>query len=374
MSEKPTIASKGRYQLKYRGTGCLNCGHPLDMSDKYCPNCSQANSTKKLSFKDFFDEFFSSIVSYDSRLLRTLSAMLTRPGRITADYIKGKRASYTNPFRFLLSLGIIYFLMLDFSGNFDAVDKAVLEGREKLGNIEKLSDLEIPGNNKEQKQALNTLDSLGLIEQWRQQNRKKDSLIMADPAAYYKSIEDKLPWARLSAKTEFFWTLQEDAGYDDFDEVAEQHAIEKSFENKMTFSTARSFFKIRNQPGSFVSSLVSKLPFATFFFLPVFALFISLAYIRKKHTYTDNLIFSFHNQSLLFILLIVSFLVDYIFNVDSSGIFLLIFVVYLYKAMRNFYRQGRFKTFMKFIFINTIFFILAGVAALLLVMGSAFTY
>ncbi len=374
MSDRPTILSKGRYQLGYRGTECLNCGHPLDMSDKYCPNCSQANSTKKLSFKDFFDEFFSSLISYDSKLLRTLSALLTRPGRITLDYVRGRRVSYTNPFRFLLSLGIIYFLLLNFSGNFANLDKAAIRDSEKFGDIESLADLKLEVDNKEQKEAIQTLDSLGLIEKWQRQKKKNDSLIIANPTAYYNGIKGNSRLDRLLKKTKFFWTLLEKQGIEDFDKVAEQHALEKSFENKMTFSTAGSFLKIKNQPGSFVSSLISKLPFATFFFLPVFALFISLAYIRKKHTYTDNLIFSFHNQSLLFILLIVGFLVDYIFNVDSSGIFLLVFVIYLYKAMRNFYKQGRFKTIVKFIFLNTIFVILAGVAALLLIVGSAFTY
>ena len=53
MENKPTVNTKGRYQLQFRGVECLNCGHPLDLSDKYCPNCSQANSVKKLTLRDF---------------------------------------------------------------------------------------------------------------------------------------------------------------------------------------------------------------------------------------------------------------------------------------------------------------------------------
>ncbi|MEM7381456.1 MAG: hypothetical protein AAF361_09720, partial [Bacteroidota bacterium] len=77
---------------------------------------------------------------------------------------------------------------------------------------------------------------------------------------------------------------------------------------------------------------------------------------------------------LLFILLIISFLVDSVFSIDSSWLFFLIFAFYLYKSMRKFYGQGRFKTILKYVFLNTIFFILAGVAALVLILGSAFTY
>lgn len=94
MSKKGGLITKGRYELQFRGVKCLNCGHPLDISDRYCPNCSQANSTKKLTLKDFFDEFFSSLINYDSKLLKTLSALLLRPGSITRDYIEGKRIAY----------------------------------------------------------------------------------------------------------------------------------------------------------------------------------------------------------------------------------------------------------------------------------------
>ena len=73
MENKPVIKEKGSYQVHFRGTECLNCGHPLKLSDRFCPNCSQANSTKKLSIKDFVDEFFANYFAYDSKLLRTLS-------------------------------------------------------------------------------------------------------------------------------------------------------------------------------------------------------------------------------------------------------------------------------------------------------------
>ena len=120
--------------------------------------------------------------------------------------------------------------------------------------------------------------------------------------------------------------------------------------------------------------MISKMPFALFFLLPFFTLFIWLAYIRKKHNYTDHLIFSFHNTSLLFILLIISSLIDSVFSIDSGWFFLIVFLIYLFWAMRKFYHQGIFKTMAKFLFLNGIFFILAITAMLIFSMGSVFTY
>ena len=101
---------KSRFAKKYRGHQCLNCETPLEKEDKYCSYCGQLNSNKKLSFNDFFNEFFGSIFSYDSRIYRTLNVLIFKPGKISLEYIKGKRAKYANPFRFYLSVSIIFFL------------------------------------------------------------------------------------------------------------------------------------------------------------------------------------------------------------------------------------------------------------------------
>lgn len=159
-----------------------------------------------------------------------------------------------------------------------------------------------------------------------------------------------------------------------FGEIREKYKVVDNAENNAVFNTAGSVTKFSRQPGSFINDMISKLPFATFFFLPVFAIFIWLVYIRKKYNYTDHLIFSFHNQSLLFILLIISFLVNSIFNVNSGWIFIMIFSTYLFGAMKKFYNQGTFKTIVKYLFLNTIFFILAGISVILLFTGSLITY
>lgn len=378
MDQKPTLQQKGRYGLQYRGTECANCGHPLDISDKFCPNCSQANSNKKLTLKDFFDEFFASMISYDSKLLKTLTALLTKPGKITRDYIDGKRVSYTNPFRFLLSLSIIYFLLFNYSTNLTDFDQHGV-GKEKswfdkLGSFTFSSDdllnidsIEIK---EEDKKVLKGLDSLNIMAGI----VKRDSLMMVNPKSHFATFEKKSFLSRFSGKREFFNVLMEKENINSFEEIPPKYAITDSRENQGAFNAAKSFLRLKQQPGSFLSSLISRLPFVIFFFLPVFAFFIWMAYIRKKHTYTEHLIFSFHNQSLLFILLIISFLVDSVFDIYVGWLFFLIFAIYLFLAMRKFYKQGFFKTIVKYVFLNTIFFILAMFAMAILFTGSAFTY
>lgn len=379
MENKPTLTQKGRYGLQYRGVECTNCGHPLDVSDKYCPNCSQANSTKKLSLKDFIEEFFASLISYDSKLLKTLSALLTKPGKITRDYIEGKRVSYTNPFRFLLSLSIIYFLLLNFnndlsdldqfgSGNEDSFWDREGDVNISINSLRIFDSIEI--DQKEKEELLKNLDSLQITENI----KKRDSLMMANPKSYFAPLREGSFWSRFGSKREFFGVLIKKKNISIFEDIPTEFKIENSRENKAAFNAAKSILRLQQRPGSFFSDLISKLPFAIFFFLPVFTFFIWLAYIRKKYNYTEHLIFSFHNTSLLFILLIISFLVDSVFDIYSAWLFFLVFAIYLFLTMRKFYKQGFLKTSVKYIFLNTIFFILAMFAMVILFTGSAFTY
>jgi len=374
MENKPTIQPSGRFKLRYRGVNCLNCGHPLELSDKYCPNCSQANSTKKLTLVDFFEEFLANYLSYDSKLWRTLAALLLRPGKITNEYISGKRLSYTNPFRFLLSLAIIYFLIISFNSEFESFNKFGSGNNNPIFNLDtELNKLEFDSE-QEKQIALAQLDSLKIKRFITNGISQRDSTLLSNPELYFQKIDSGGIAERFAEKIHFFSTVIKHDTINYFEQGVTKFNLPKAKENEMAFNLANSLSDIERRPGSFLNSLISKLPITTFFFLPFFSFFIWMVYIRKKYTYTDHLIFSFHNQSLLFILLIVSNLINALFNIGSEGLFILIFAIYLYKAMRNFYQQGRVKTVIKYFLLNTIFFILGGIAITILIAASVFTY
>jgi len=391
------LISKGRYELKFRGTTCKNCGHPLDKSDKYCPNCSQANSTKKLTLKDFFDEFFSNIFNYDSKLLKTLYTMLIKPGTITKDYINGKRVSYTNPFRFLLSLAFIYLLVVgndnsipdldkleiekniddDFSLSLDIDELMEKDSIESGGQLKKVFD-DLDSLKKTDDKVAKNLPSLDSVQQLMEQSSKekkiKDSLLLANPKAYFSKLDKAKGTLNFIKKMEFFYKQLKKDSIVTFSDAQKKYEIQDNWGNKTAFQGAKSVLRVIRQPGAWLNDTIAKLPFAVFLFLPLFTVFLSMVYIRKNYTYTDHLVFSFHNQSLLFILLLISYLVDVIFGSSTAGIFLLVFAVYLFQAMRNFYNQGFFKTMVKYVFLNTVFTILALIITVLLFTGSIFIY
>ena len=160
MSTNKPVKDKGRKASIYRGAKCLNCEHPLDLSDLYCSYCGQLNTTKQLSLKDFFGEFIGSILTYDSRLRYTIKDLLFKPGRITANYVKGQRLKYANPFRFFLSVSIIYFLVQSLISTITGTSQFVNDGSKNQIEIDSLLN---PNNIILAPKGDPTLESLAII-------------------------------------------------------------------------------------------------------------------------------------------------------------------------------------------------------------------
>ncbi len=62
-----------------------------------------------------FHDVLHDLVHLDSRVWRTLVALLFRPGRLTNEFITGRRTFYLPPFRLYLVLSLVYFLLPSFS-------------------------------------------------------------------------------------------------------------------------------------------------------------------------------------------------------------------------------------------------------------------
>ena len=122
---------------------------------------------------------------------------------------------------------------------------------------------------------------------------------------------------------------------------------------------------------SYVKTLTSYISISLFVFLPLFTLFLKLLYIRRKFTYMEHLVFVFHTQTVFFLLFILFYILDlFVKTTAFSWVFTLLFLVYLYKALRYFYQQSRRKTILKFVILNSFYLFLAGVGFTLIAMLS----
>jgi hypothetical protein len=105
---------------------CKNCDAVL--SGRYCVNCSQAADVHVPTTLELVHELLEGITHSDSRLWRTLTTLWFKPGKLTEEFVAGRRVAYLPPFRLYLILSIIFFLMLSFvhtSGELIKFDEAM---------------------------------------------------------------------------------------------------------------------------------------------------------------------------------------------------------------------------------------------------------
>ncbi|MAS69701.1 DUF3667 domain-containing protein [Zunongwangia profunda] len=351
-----------RSLVKYRGEECLNCGRSLEEEHKFCPNCGQLNSIKKLALGDFFSEFFSGLFAYDSRFIRTMRILLFKPGKISKDYIQGKRMRYVNPYRFFLTTAIIFFLIYGYDNSFEGINlnqepEELAKELEKM-NTENNVDIEFEGI------PFTKLDSI--IPPKPVKNKTYHDYLVTQEQIDTMSIADAFS-TKINLFDHYFKETKNTVPVD----AIKKLDLKNSAYNRWLYKKVIDFKLLRENPQLFLNYLIGKLPFIIFIFLPIFTLFLSLIYIRSKYNYMEHLTFAFHTQSMFFILYSVALIID-IFTKNSYGVNIanIIFIGYLYQGLRKFYAQGKFKTIVKFMILNIIFFTLAIIVGLISVFGS----
>jgi len=81
-----------------------------------CPLCGQKRLEREdMSFRHLIGESFLDYFHFDSKFFRTIVPLVLKPGKLSLEFMKGKRKSYVEPFRLFLVISIIYFLLLPFS-------------------------------------------------------------------------------------------------------------------------------------------------------------------------------------------------------------------------------------------------------------------
>ncbi|QGZ43090.1 DUF3667 domain-containing protein [Pseudoduganella flava] len=93
---------------------CRNCGTAT--AGNYCSHCGQETRLHMPSFMEFAHEFVGHYVALEGRLWGTFARLLFRPGALTNEYLAGRRRRYVEPLRLYLTLSILFFALIRFSG------------------------------------------------------------------------------------------------------------------------------------------------------------------------------------------------------------------------------------------------------------------
>lgn len=330
-----------RKDKKYRGTQCINCETKLDVSEKYCHACGQLNSTKKLTIRDFIEEFFANFYAYDSRLRNTFFSLFLKPGIAAREFCEGKRHHHANPFRLFLSISIILFIVMDIGTKFNN------------NNPEEKSETELTKSDST-KIDYSKIYNTGVIEVDKKTGKEfhRDSI--------YKANEFKDPenLGHLTLRITTFRNYNLKNPQETAEVALKKLGYENNKINRYIFEKAQNLKSndVLREIGDYI---LGKLPFLIFLSIPFIAIIFWVTFYDKKFNYTDHLVFSYNFYSFMFICLILFEFVGFI-SEDISlflvGItFSILFPIYLYKSLRNFYQNSRWKTIFKFLLLNILF-------------------
>jgi ferritin-like metal-binding protein YciE len=120
-------------------SACLNCGTALMGS--HCHACGQAAHVHK-TLGAFFHDLLHGVFHFEGKIWRTLPLLALQPGKLTREYIDGRRASYVSPIAlFLFCVFLMFTAINSLDGDFNAnvnmtVDQALKNERKDLSELQ----------------------------------------------------------------------------------------------------------------------------------------------------------------------------------------------------------------------------------------------
>ncbi len=284
---------------------CDNCG--ASVLDRYCGKCGQRLEPPMHTLWHFLMVAMEDVTHADSRLWRTLWALLFKPGFLTRQFLDGRRVSYLPPVRLYLVLSVVFFiwfsathqkmtvLHLDAPRSADS-GAAVAPGRHEYGPMAKAEPEESP--------------------------QQRAERVCPD-------LSHQGPWQDLILR-------------------------------RVTHACR---LVVLDDGRSVRDAFLHNLPRAMFLFLPLLAAGMMLMYWRPQHYYVEHLLLFVHNHAFAFLLVLLAAGVWALLPWAESWVrFALCLYIpwYVYRSMRVAYGQGRWLTFGKLVALS-FFYLISGV-------------
>lgn len=347
---------------------CLNCGEVL--TGQHCSHCGQPATVRVLSLWGLTKDVIGDLLDADSRVWRTLWPLAFRPGLLTQEFLRGRRASYTPPFRMYLVLSLVFFVLASFD---DPGSEVAVQLDDGGTNIQLRQGGSPPEGAPEPDGAVPpdpaatppppaatpaapapqpTLDA--------ETRRLIDQLVKRVPADARQELRAELETSLAAATPEeraaTARLVADPCGEENF--KVEGAPFLERYEPRLRDACR----KIVADQQSFGRALWNNIPKMMFIFLPLIAAALSLLYVRSGRYYVEHLLFVVHFHAFFFLTGIVVLLLERLAELSTGvvanglaaaqavvGSVLVFYVpVYLLKAMRRVYAQSWWKTVPKY--------------------------
>ena len=363
---------------------CANCGAALH--GPYCARCGQPDHPLREPVHHFVGRSLVEFFGLDGRVWVTLGALLFKPGKLTREYLDGRRQRHLRPLRVYLSSTLLFFVLLSLidpvgrapetffrssDGEPDSVSVAV-----RLARADSVVALGLAPD----PDAVAQLDSLraAFDSLAAPPGRAADSAALSDVRDGFADALDevrddssdaagRLRRARLEAA--ILRTMPPDsvvavedirsATYVVYPEEAFMIDEDSEIEGYLRGDAIRQIKEGRTESEkmagvtAFARTAIGFVPTVMFLILPVFALLLKALYVRRGWFYSEHFVFGLHTHAFAFV--VFSALAVWMWvgwgaaQVTSVGAWLLVasIPVYFLVAQKRVYGQGWGRTVLK---------------------------
>ena len=350
---------------------CKNCEERFENDFQFCPHCGQ-KAKDDLTLGVLFYNTISNYFSFDARFFKSFFPLLFKPGYLASRFIEGKRLLYLHPAQLYLFISVVFFFLmstivirntvqeLDTSIN-ESFDKSIVNDSIKDEAVKVLDSIKLDG-------MLKPLSEKGIPEMKTEDVKALDSIIRTNAKKKTNTgksfnIIDQEKIDSLIALNTSDADIYKEMGLED----------NPSWFKRKFYQQALKFYKQRNG-GQIFQAAYDTIPISLFILLPIFAFILKLLFY-KRGRYAHHLVFSFYFFSFLFTVFSIQLVVNYFWNVPTGiDVFLVLSTIfYLFIAIKRFYKQGWFLSFIKtglatfiyFSFVIPIAIIIVGLAGFL---------
>ncbi|KAF1013761.1 MAG: hypothetical protein GAK31_02768 [Stenotrophomonas maltophilia] len=342
----------------------------------YCHACGQSahNPLKHVGYA--IEEVFESFWHLDGRIFRTLRDLLV-PGRVARNYLNGNRVGYVQPLRLFVILTLFTFF----------VGKLTLHADDfRLNGGD--NDLFARATTVEQVESIRASQVAAFEQQQRSSPSGAAAFAMAmaavNTAAAQRSAELRgEPEQNVGTHGTFFdysvdgtpWNAETNPVA-----VAGLPQFANNWLNRRLQNGKANLQRIGNKTDLYVQAILTALPGALFFLMPVFALVLRIAYASRPMGYLEHLVVALYSHGWLMLVLLATFLLagintavaSPVLHAISGWVYTLLWVavpLYLLWMQQRVYAGNRALTVLRYLLIGGIYTFLVSFAVLYAVLA-----
>jgi hypothetical protein len=320
-------------------TKCENCEAPL--AGPYCAECGQHAIDYRRSIVRVVIDAADSFFNWDTKFLRSLGVLLTRPGKLTNDFNAGRRIRYVHPLRLYLLASIAFFLLAklvnlspQLTPEMKPEDRAHLDA-----SLAKLAAPESPLTPEQRAKVETVRESVDEAKVPGEPPGTTGGLpVLPNP----KSVGAASSPVHVSTNWEGDKTP--------FGKWMEGRVKEKIGEHG---SKAKLFFE----------TLRNNVPTMMLGCIPLFAFVLKILYVRQRRYYVEHLVYALHVHTFAYVGVVVITLLGMgvarwapAMQTPLVVILSILLAVQVFLSIRRVYRQGWFMTTFKFLLGGVVYF------------------